>query len=148
MFFNGGLQYVINLKNKDKTRHDLVRIGVYGSLKQKYNASQDVLRETFEYNSSTNNPDKVDSVYEKKDIKGKIDLPASFGFGFSVEKAHLTFGADFEMTNWDTYRFYGQQDLVKNNWMVKAGFQYFPATSESKKYWNFVKYRRRLLLWP
>ncbi|MEP6595477.1 MAG: hypothetical protein ABJA71_06000 [Ginsengibacter sp.] len=148
LFFNGGVQYVINMKNKDKTRHDLIRIGAYGNIKQAYNATQDVLRETFAYNSTTGNPDKIDSVYEKKDVKGKINLPATFGLGFSVEKAHLSFGADFEMSNWDTYRFYGQKDLVKNNWTVKAGFQYFPATTESKKYWNFVKYRGGIYFGP
>ena len=148
LYLGGGVQYVINLKNKDKTRHDILRIGAYGNLKQKYNASQDVLRETFEYNSATGNPDKIDSVYEKTGQKGKIEMPATFGFGFSMENPHLLFGADFEMTNWNTYTFYGQKDLVKNNWMVKAGIQYFPASLESKKYWDFVKYRAGLYFGP
>jgi hypothetical protein len=52
------------------------------------------------------------------------------------------------MTNWNTYRFYGQKDLVKNNWVFKAGFQYLPATFESKKYWDFVKYRAGIYFGP
>jgi len=75
-------------------------------------------------------------------------LPASFGIGFTVEKTHFLLGADFQITNWDNYRFYGQKDLVKSNWMAKAGVQYFPATTGSVKYWNFVKYRAGLFFGP
>lgn len=142
MFINAGLQY------STKIKEGILRFGAYGNLKQKYNASQDVLRETFEYDATTGSPTKIDSVYEKNDEKGKITLPATFGLGFSVEKTHLLFGADFEMTNWDQYTFYGQKDLVKNNWIAKAGLQYFPATPESKKYWNFVKYRAGIYFGP
>jgi hypothetical protein len=146
--FNGGIQYIINLKNKTKDQHNILRLGAYGNLKQTYNATRDVLRETFEYNSNTENPDKLDSVYEQNGEKGKVQLPATFGLGFSVEKEHLLYGVDFEMTNWDDYRFYGEKDLVKNSWIVKAGFQYFPATTQSKKYWNFVKYRAGFYFGP
>jgi hypothetical protein len=148
LFLNGGIQYVINLKNKDKARHDIIRLGAYGNLKHDYNATQNILRETFEYNSATGNPDKIDSVYQKNDQKGKITLPATFGLGFSFENPHVLLGADFEMTNWDAYRFYGQKDLVKNSWMFKAGIQYFPVTTESKSYWNFVKYRAGIYFGP
>ncbi len=75
-------------------------------------------------------------------------MPATFGLGFTVEKTHWMMGADFEMTNWDNYSFYGQKDLVKNSWMAKLGFHYFPATTESKKYWNFVKYRAGVYFGP
>jgi hypothetical protein len=61
--------------------------------------------------------------------------------GFTVERQHWLYGADFEMTNWDNYRFYGQKDLVQNSWLVKAGFQYYPAKLNSRKYGQFIKYR-------
>ena len=142
LFVSGGVQYMSKIKG------GLFRVGAYGNLKQNYTASQDVLRETFDYNASTGNPDKIDSVYQENDIKGKIILPAKFGIGFSIEKTHILLGADFEMTNWDAYRFYGQRDLVKNSWMVKAGVQYLPVTTESKKYWDFVKYRAGIYFGP
>ena len=50
-----------------------------------------------------------------------------------MENNHWLYGIDLETSNWDTYRFYGQKDFVKNNWSVKAGFQYFPAKSNSRK---------------
>lgn len=142
LIFNGGLQYTAKIKK------GIIRAGIYGNVQQKHNANQDILRETFSYNATSGNPDKIDSIYEKNDQKGKIELPATIGFGFAVEKAHLLFGADFEMTNWDNYRFYGQKDLVKNSWLAKIGFQYLPATNESKKYWNFVKYRAGFYFGP
>ncbi|MEO6455583.1 MAG: hypothetical protein ABIN97_15995 [Ginsengibacter sp.] len=142
LVFNGGMQYTGKIKN------GILRVGAYGKMQQKYNAMQDVLRETFSYNIASGNPDKLDSVYEKNDRKGTIKLPATAGFGFTIEKAHFLIGADFEMTNWDNYRFYEQRDLVKNSWIAKMGFQFFPATLESKKYWSFVKYRAGIYFGP
>lgn len=139
---SGGIQYFSKIKD------GVFRIGAYGNLGQSYNASQDILRETFSYNSVSGSLDKLDSVYEKKDQKGKIQMPATFGGGFTIEKPHLLIGADFEMTNWNDYSFYGQKDLVKNSWIAKAGFQYLPATIESKKYWDFVKYRAGFYFGP
>lgn len=68
-------------------------------------------------------------------------MPATFGAGFSFEKEHVLFGVDFETTQWDDYRFFGQKDLVKNNWTAKAGVQYYPATLGTTGYFNFVRYR-------
>jgi hypothetical protein len=136
----GGLQYAIPLK-KDNKQNGVLRLGAYGNLQQKINAKQDVIRETFLFNSETGSPDKLDSVYETTAQKGEITFPSTVGVGFVVEKPHLTFGADFEMTNWDNYSFYGSKDFVQNNWTVKTGFQYFPASTSSTKFWNFVRYR-------
>lgn len=135
LFVNGGIQYYTKIKN------GLVRIGAYGNLQQEYSASQNILRETFVYNQVSGNPDRLDSVYEKSDQRGTISLPSAVGFGLAIEKTHWMAGADFEMTDWDNYSFYGQKDLVKKNWIAKVGFQLFPATTESKKYFDFVKYR-------
>jgi hypothetical protein len=138
---DGGIQYSISLKKragKDSFPGTL-KIGAYGSLQQKFNGSQDVLRETFSYNAN-GGTDHLDSVFENN-IKGTLQLPATFGVGFTVERQHWLYGADFEMTNWDNYRFYGQKDLVQNSWIVKAGFQYYPAKLNSRKYGQFIKYR-------
>lgn len=141
-FLEAGIQYNIELKKNQN-----LNLGAFGKLKQTYTGTQDILRESFSYNSNTGNPDKLDSIYQSSGIAGKVVLPSSFGVGFSVTKFtenhidKLVYGADFEMTNWNNYSFYGQKDAVKNNWMTKAGIQYYPANSGSRKYWNFVKYR-------
>jgi hypothetical protein len=135
VFFTGGLQYAIKIKG------GLVRLGAYGNLQQQYSATKDDIRETFSYNTSTGSTDRIDSVFENSGQKGKIQLPSTLGAGFTVEKEHVLLGADFESTNWDNYRFFGQKDLVKNSWIGRFGIQYFPSPNGSAKYFNNVRYR-------
>ncbi|MBS1509652.1 MAG: hypothetical protein JST86_02330 [Bacteroidetes bacterium] len=137
-----GFQYEIPLsKDKDKLFPRL-RIGAYGNLQQKFNATRDDVRETFNYDAN-NATFRIDSVYESKDVKGKIQYPSSYGAGFTYQDEHLLFGADYETTNWSKYSYYGQPDLVQNNWIIRVGGQYFPAKQGTsvRKYFNFVKYR-------
>lgn len=142
MFFTGGLQYAFDLKKNGK-KNGVLRLGVYGNLKQQYSASKDDLRETFNYDAN-GAPVRQDSVYAKNNQKGKVQMPATFGGGFSFEKEHVLFGVDFETTQWDDYRFFGQKDLVKNNWTTRVGVQYYPASLGTTGYFNFVKYRAGL----
>ena len=139
MFFNAGIQYAISLK-KDGKKNGVFRLGAYGNLKQQYSASRDDLRETFYYDANGATATE-DSVYTDNDQKGKVQMPASFGAGFSIEKEHFLLGADFETTQWDDYRFFGQKDLVKNSWNARIGMQYSPAGVGTTGYFNFVKYR-------
>ncbi len=135
VFLNAGLQYAIKIKKS------ILRLGAYGNLQQEFSATKDYQVQTFDYNASTGSADKIDSIYEINDQKGKVQLPATFGAGFTLEKEHLLFGADYETTNWDGYRFFGQKDIVKNSWLGKFGIQYFPAPNGSPKYFNNVRYR-------
>lgn len=139
---NAGAQYALEFKKGDTVK-GVLRIGAYGNLGKKYSASQDILRETFSYdvNGATVH---LDSVYNQNAQKGKVQLPATFGIGFTMEREHWLYGADFETTTWNNYRFFGQTDIVQNNWTLKAGFQYFPAESNSRKYGQFIKYRAGL----
>jgi hypothetical protein len=134
IFLNAGVQYAIKIKG------GVLRLGAYGNLKNQYNATRDDLRETYAEDANGASS-RIDSVYENNDQKGKVQLPDTFGVGFYLEKEHVLFGIDFETTQWDQYRFFGQKDLVKNSWVAKAGVQYFPATTGTTGYFNFVKYR-------
>lgn len=143
LFINGGMQYDIALAkdNNDNVTKNL-RIGVYGNLQQNLNASSDNIRETIFYDPNGTYY-RIDSVFDDKDIKGKIRYPARGGFGLNYLDKHWMFGADFEFGNWSSYRYYGQADAVKNNWTVRVGAQYYPNKGASPviKYFNFVKYR-------
>jgi hypothetical protein len=141
IFLNGGIQYKIDLQ-----KNTVLRLGAYGNLKQNLNASQDIIRETF--TRTTGGDVRLDSVYEQKNVKGKIVYPATFGFGFIVEKnADLKnkifrtwmLGADFNMGQWDQYRFYGAQDSLTNSWELKIGGQYRPEPKAG--YFTNVSYR-------
>ena len=135
IFLNGGLQYAFKIKK------GIFRLGAYGTMQQSFSASKDYKVQTFDYNATSGGVDKIDSVYENNNQKGTVQLPATFGAGFTVEKEHMLFGADYETTNWDNYRFFGQKDLVQNNWIGKLGIQYFPSPDGSPKYFNNVRYR-------
>lgn len=135
VFLDAGIQYAFKIKKGH------IRIGAYGNLQQQYNATRDDSRQTFSYNAETGNADKVDSVYENDGQKGKVILPATFGAGIVFEKEHVLIGADFEASNWNNYRFFGQKDLVKNSWLTKFGIQYFPSPEGSANYFNNVRYR-------
>jgi hypothetical protein len=136
-FVNGGIQYETTLKNGG-----YLRIGAYGNLQQKLKASQDIIRETFQVNTN-GTTFRVDSVYDKKNVKGTVEYPSSYAVGFTYSNKHWLYGADFETTNWANYRYYGQAEQLQNKWTVRAGVQYFPAkeNTPAKKYFNFVKYR-------
>ncbi|MBL0146132.1 MAG: hypothetical protein IPP48_10470 [Chitinophagaceae bacterium] len=137
LFLNAGIQYQTEI-NKDAT----LRFGLYGNMQQKINAKQDILRETYILDASGTSY-RIDSVYDKKDIKGKLELPVSVGFGATYTNKHWLIGADAEMTSWSKYRFYGATDNVQNNFTIRAGAQYYPAkdNTPAKKYFSFVKYR-------
>ena len=47
---------------------------------------------------ATGTTTKIDSIFENNGQKGKVQLPATFGAGFTIEKEHVLFGADFETT--------------------------------------------------
>lgn len=134
MFLNAGIQYGIKIKG------GMIRLGLYGTLQKEFNASKDEIFETYTF-TSAGGTTTLDSVKKTSDIKGKIKLPATIGGGISFEKDHILIGFDYETTQWDNYRFYGQKDFVKNNWIAKAGFQYYPASVGSTGYFNYVKYR-------
>jgi hypothetical protein len=136
LFLNAGIQYSTEFKN------GVLRLGAYANLKQKISANQDVLRETYTLDAS-GTTFQIDSVFQQKDVKGKIELPATVGLGFTYTNTNWLLGADFEMTNWDKYRFYGAKDALQNSFTIRVGAQYYPAkiSTPAKKYFSFVKYR-------
>ncbi len=143
LFVSGGMQYemVFNKDKKDELPK-ILRLGVYGNMQYNLKANNDLIRETISYDANGGYY-RIDSVYEQKDVKGTIKFPSTVGAGFSYQGKHWMYGADFEMGNWNSYRYYGQSDQLQNNWTIRAGTQYYPASlnTPAKKYFNFVKYR-------
>ena len=151
LFISGGLQYDIALAKDEKTNSVTknLKLGLYGNLQQNLRASSDKIREIILFDQNGGFV-RLDSVFDEKDIKGKIKFPAMVGFGFAYQGLNWTVGADLEYGNWKSYRYYGQTDQVQNNWTVRAGAQYFPAKLNTpvKKYFNFVKYRAGIYYGP
>lgn len=135
VLLNAGIQYTARLDKKH-----WLRFGAYGNLQANYNGKRDIIRETFEYNTNTSAPQPIDSVYHENDIKGDVDLPASFGVGVLFDKlGKWQLGVDYTQQQWSKYRFFGEKDAVQDAWQMKIGAQLTP--SGGKTYWNFVSYR-------
>jgi hypothetical protein len=141
LFINGGFQYDIRIKNAKNKNISVLRFGAYGSLKQTLSASRDKIAETIQYDASGSKI-RIDSVYENN-VKGEVIYPATIGAGVSYQTLNWLFGADFETTKWQDYRFFGQSDLVQNSWKLRVGTEYYPLKNNTPygKYFNFVKYR-------
>ncbi len=136
IFINVGVQYVYKLNS------GILRFGAYGGLQQKLKANRDDLTETFSYDA-VGSTYRIDSVYEQKDIEGRIKYPSTVGIGFTFTGNHWLYGVDVETSNWSNYTYYGKTDQVQNNFTIRAGAEYSPLKlgTTVKKYFNFVKYR-------
>ncbi len=133
---NGGIQYTLRFKNKNY----LMRFGAYGNLKKTYNGTKDIVRETFQYNSSTGAPVTIDSVYTEADIEGDVITPSTLGAGVIFDKlGKFLVGVDYTKSKWSEYRYFGESDLVQDSWQLQVGGQIFP--SGGKSYWSNVFYR-------
>ncbi len=137
VFLNAGVQYDFKI-NKDA----LLRIGAYSNFQQSLNAKQDKINETYAYDGS-GGIYTIDTVSFTNEVDGKLVIPATYGVGFTYTDNHWLFGADFETTNWDKYRYFNEQDAVQNSYTIRLGAQYLPATTSTStnRYWSFVKYR-------
>ena len=143
LFVNVGAQYDIKIKK------GLLRLGAYANLKQNLKAKRDNLNETISYDAN-GGIIAIDTVDFKSNVSGKINIPATYSAGFTYLSKHWIYGADVDITNWDTYTYYGVKDAVQNTWTVRVGGQFYPATegTPANKYWSFVKYRAGIFYGP
>lgn len=149
LYFNAGMQYRVRL---DSTT--FLTLGLFGNIRQKINATQDVIRETYFFDPNTGNI-PIDSVFEKNEIKGKIVYPASLTGGFTIQrvptlkKAGWLFGVDYHQAKWDDYRFFDKVDSVKNRWELRVGAELRPSIDAYRKsYFGRVSYRAGFFFGP
>ena len=135
LLLNGGIQYAAKLN-----KSTVLRLGAYGNIKKTLNANKDIIAGTFQYDATTGAVDTLDLAQNEKGIEGEVEYPSSFGAGFMFDKpGKWMFGADFSVTNWDDYRFFGEKDQVQNSWKLHVGGQVIPKPG--KNYLSYVAYR-------
>lgn len=135
LFFQGGLQYLIDLKG-----NKYIHLGASGNWRQTVNGSRDLQHQTYLL-ASSGETIRVDSVFEQNDIKGQVVLPASYTFGFVFghpDKGWLL-GADYTTSQWSQYRFFGAADSVQNSWKLSLGGTFRPRPGRG--YFSNVAYR-------
>ncbi|HMP94098.1 MAG TPA: hypothetical protein PKD90_14540 [Phnomibacter sp.] len=133
---DGGVQYEAKLSKKTS-----LRLGATGFMRQTIKGFADLRRETFNFNSA-GGTDTIDVVYRENNVPGNIEMPAGFSAGFMLDKAaNWSFGAEYEKTLWNTYRFYGKQDNVGDASMIRVGGHWIPDAEATRGYFNRVAYR-------
>jgi hypothetical protein len=154
MFFLGGFQFETLLdssKGYHKGMKDkyYLRLGGTVSLGQKLNASQNISKETFEYDNS-GGIFKVDSIFASNNNKGTIHIPATYTAGFLIQKTASdasgaydiwSFGADFTTAKWSEYRFYNMADALINTWQVRVGGAWVPDPKSYDNYFSRINYK-------
>ncbi|MFL5808568.1 MAG: hypothetical protein ACJ749_03550 [Flavisolibacter sp.] len=144
VFGTAGFQYQFDKLNRTTKQNTIFRIGLAGNWKQNLKGSKDSLRETFTFGSAGQQI-QIDSVYEKRNIKGEVVYPTSFRAGFTFQKSDIEtgqgwlFGADYSQMKWSEYRFFGQPDEVQDSWEINVGAQYNPRPKAN--YFSRVVYR-------
>lgn len=138
-FLNTGVFYTGATK-----KGGAINLGAFVNFRQKLSAKRDKINETFTY-SSVGSLVNIDTIDYKQQESGKIEIPMTYGVGFSYQDKNRNWlvGAEFEATSWSKYRYYGEQDAVRDNWVIRAGAEYYPAKANTanNKYWSSVKYR-------
>jgi hypothetical protein len=135
LFVHGGAQYAMKLNSTMK-----MVVGATASFGKKFDATQDVIRETFRVDASGVKIGQ-DSIYVESDVKGSVEFPASYTAGFTLEQEDKwMIGMDVVQTNWDNFRVFGQKDSVASNWKIKIGGQFVP-NAFGTNYWGRVTYR-------
>lgn len=79
----------------------------------------------------------------QKDVKGYIDMPYQFRVGASLELPFkLLLSADYEYTDWDSYRSFGnpESNQVASNGRFYFGAEYIPRF-RSQRYFDLISYR-------
>ncbi|MEZ2441885.1 hypothetical protein AB6805_09205 [Chitinophaga sp. RCC_12] len=136
-FYKLGVQY----RAKLKTDMDLT-FGASGSLKQNMNARQEILNETVQFDASSNNYVTQDTVHYAKGDRGTVVFPQEFGAGIMLRKFDKWMvGVDFNSSQWENYKNFGNKDSLQNSWKLAIGGQFVPNATALSGYWNRVAYR-------
>lgn len=133
--FDFGVQYKQKLNEKWN-----MNLGAVYAYADSIDASRNFIALTYRPGSQF---DQIkDTVAYSADEKGKITLPQSLGFGFSLQKGdNWLITADYFMRDWSTYTSFGQSDSLKNSSQASLGAQFIPEPNAVNKYWKAVQYR-------
>jgi hypothetical protein len=154
VFFNFGVQGEFPLSSKtdavtkDKTEYSLSYGATY-TLDQNLKGKQDIIRSTGTFTAVQETA--IDTALYQKDIKGTVQLPSAMTAGIALHKKITTvrgtydqwvIGVELNQSNWkDGYKFYNENDQVRNASMIRMGAQLSPNPYAFESYWSTVTYR-------
>jgi len=142
--FSGMYDIPLKTFTKNKVKQEIgLRLGGSVSLKQTFKGSQDIYRETFEYDAS-GGTSTLDSVYKVTGTRVNVSIPAVYTFGAmfhksnrvgiqgeSKERLYEVWAAGFELetAKWSQYRFGGLPDKLSDYWQLRVGGHFLPSST-------------------
>ena len=143
-FLQAGAQYDLvvgsspsKLSPKSK-QITILTLGANAQFKQSFSASQDTLRETYNYDINGGTT-PIDTVLFREATKIKVQLPATYTIGFAFKRKELNgsidkwmIGAQYTMAKYTDYRFGSQGDALSDLWNVSVGGFYVPKPGDPK----------------
>ncbi|MBK7959442.1 MAG: hypothetical protein IPK03_15965 [Bacteroidetes bacterium] len=135
LYYQLGFQYRIKFENNNS-----ILLGLFGS-------SNINMVATDQYRKTVNYP--ISGGFIENGIfdtfSSRFTFPGVIGFGFTYNhKNHLTYGADFKLTNWSAMQYNAPDSGFYNNWKIHAGIEYKPIAREgvnAKNYFKRIIYR-------
>jgi len=138
-----GMQYRKTLKLKPgQSQKKSIAFGIVAELPSTLNASNSFVSERF---TLVGNTIRVrDTVSDKSDVEGDVQLPWSLsaGFQYSVDNK-LLLAIEGKYTNWSEFSQFGRPDSMANSMQFAAGMQYTPkynAIGDGAR-WKTMRYR-------
>ncbi|RYZ46669.1 MAG: hypothetical protein EOP49_22940 [Sphingobacteriales bacterium] len=137
IYWKAGAQYYTPI-SKDKKM--AMRVGATVALGQDLNVWQDEYAILYR---SFGGITVADTAISSTNVKGKINLPLSYGLGVHfMNTSNWMAGIDFTATNWSGYRVYGSEDSVTNMaYKIAVGGEYTPDPTSINHYLQRVSYR-------
>jgi hypothetical protein len=115
-----------------------LKIGLTYTGAQSIGAKKEMYWESY-FGDIANIISRVDSSIDKK---GKIQMPFKLGAGIILAHGdNWQIGADYLMSNWKSYRSFGQIDSMANSWTFRVGGSYIPDPSSVNNYWKKMTFR-------
>lgn len=135
--FQLGVQYRKSFQNGNK-----LHLGVVAEMPAALNASSNFIADRFTYGRGT--LIVRDTVSRVPEGKGNIQLPLALSFGGQYEiGTRWLYGFDVRWQDWSKYRYFDNNDSLKNSLQFAGGLQYRPNAQAVSKadYLKTVAYR-------
>jgi hypothetical protein len=146
VYFDYGAQYAFtidSMKGRDLKDNVQLLLGATFATQTNINTKIDSLSYTY-YNNTYGYQISKDTIKNTQNSKGRITLPACFGFGLGFKKGNKWFvSSDFAMQSWSKYKEQNVSQGLKDSWRVSVGLQYIPNSKANGKgnYYRRMNYR-------
>lgn len=132
-----GVQYVTLIGKKTK-----LTLGYAGNTKTNLNSENTTLYTRYQKSVLDNREFTTDTISFENNVSGKLTMPSSHNFGFSIEKLNKwLIGADYRLTQWSDYRNQANSANLNNSWGFSLGGQITPDINAVSNYLALIDYR-------